>query len=72
MAKGKQRGRPVTVRDVHFIEVALDALDNARSCLRDAGSNNAANYVQRAMKSTQGALNNARAHLARQERHDGK
>lgn len=72
MAKGKQRGRPVTVRDVYCIELALDALDNARDWLHEAGANNAANYVRRAIKSTQGALNNARAHLARQERHDGK
>jgi hypothetical protein len=66
--KARQRGRAVEPMDIHRIETALRQLMNARSYLRDAGSNNAANYVQRAIKSTQGALNNARAHLAREER----
>jgi hypothetical protein len=66
--KARQRGRAVVRQDIERIKTALDNLLQARSSLRDAGSNNAANYVQRAIKSTQGALNNARAHLAREER----
>lgn len=64
----KKRGRPVTPGDVQRIETALRHLQSARSYLRDAGANKAAEYVQRAIKSTQGACNNAQAHLPRQER----
>lgn len=67
MAKARQRGRPVTQEDLQRIGTALRYLMNARSYLRDADSHNSANYVQRAIKSTQGALNNANAHYARAE-----
>jgi hypothetical protein len=40
----------------------------ARTLLRAAQANNAANYVARALKSAQGALNHAQGRLARQER----
>ncbi len=68
--KAKQRRRPVTVADEIGIESALNYLKAARTRLRTAGANNAAAYVARAIKSTQGALNHARGMLARQERSD--
>jgi hypothetical protein len=66
--KARQRGRPVEPMDLSRIETALRHLQNARSYLRDAGSHNAAAYVQRALKSVQGAYNNASAKLAQQHR----
>lgn len=64
--KAKQRGRAVEPADIHRINGALWRLKIVRDLLRDAGSHNSANYVQRCIKSTQGALNNAEAHLRRQ------
>lgn len=68
MAKARQRGRHVTDEDIQRIETAIRHLQDARLYLRNAGSNNAAAYVQRTLKSVQGALNNAHAHLMRQQR----
>jgi hypothetical protein len=67
--KARQRGRPVGFADLGRIEQALDSLKVARSLLRKSDAHNAANYVQRAVKSAQGALNNAWAHY-REERKD--
>jgi hypothetical protein len=63
--KAKQRTRPVTVADEMRIESAITHLSDARECLRLAQAGNAANYVARAIKSTQGALRHARARLDR-------
>lgn len=66
--KAKQRGRPVESLGLDDILKAMDQLRRARYLLRAAGSHNSANYVQRALKSAQGAYNNAQAHLSRQAR----
>jgi hypothetical protein len=66
--KAKQRTRPATTGDEMLIESALEALAIARTLLREAQAGNAANYVARAMKSTQGALNHAHRMVAKQER----
>ena len=66
--KAKQRNRPVDSSDIAMISAGINALLTARQCFRDAGSGNAANYVQRAIKSAQGALNNAEGHYLRQLR----
>lgn len=63
--KAKQRARPVTTADEMRIESALMHLHDARDLLRKAEAGNAANYVARAMKSVQGALNHARAYPLR-------
>lgn len=66
--KAKQRNRPVTTADECRIEAALYYLGIARANLREVQANNAAAYVARAIKSTQGALNNARRMLDKQTR----
>ncbi len=63
--KAKQRTRPVTASDVQYIEAAERALRHAATILRFAQANNAANYVRRALKSTQGALRHAQGRLSR-------
>lgn len=70
--KAKQRNRPVTMRDGAYIEGALAQLRFAHHLLRGADSHNAAAYVARAIKSTQGALNNARRMLDKQTRENDK
>lgn len=70
--KAKQRNRPVTTRDEIDIEAARFHLQEAREQLRRAQANNAAAYVARAIKSTQGALNNARRMLDKQTRENAK
>lgn len=64
----RQRGRPVTTLDMQRLSFAEIALRDTRNMLRDAGAHHAAARVRAALKSTQGALNHARAKLARQER----
>jgi hypothetical protein len=63
--KAKQRNRPVTAHDEFNIEIALSCLNAARHHLRTAQANNAAAYVGRALKSTQGALRHVRGRLDR-------
>jgi hypothetical protein len=70
--KVKQRNRPVTEADERSIESALAMLNTARTLLRGADSHNAAAYVARAIKSTQGALTHARGMLDRQTRENVK
>lgn len=57
--KAKKRGRPVTYKDCADTRAALVLLLAARDLLRGAGSNNSAERVRRAIKSTQGAVTNA-------------
>lgn len=66
-AKAKQRNRPVTADDIGHILLAEMDLRLVVQQLRAAGAYNAANYVARARKSVQGALNNARNQLRKQE-----
>jgi hypothetical protein len=66
--KARQRNRPVTAQDLEDIAQALWHLTNARMYLRRASSHNAAQYVHRAIKSGQGAANNAQAHFDREQR----
>jgi hypothetical protein len=66
--KAKHRNRPVTACDTAYIELAVGNLQAARRYLRTAGAHNAANYVARALKSAQGAFNNAQRQLAKQAR----
>lgn len=66
--KAKQRTRPVTDDDVLHIAASCRTLAGVVSSLRHAKAGNAANYVARALKSAQGALNNAQRMLAKQER----
>lgn len=63
-----QRNRPVTEQDLVDIGGAIFHLQEARMQLRDAGANNAANYVTRALKSVKGALNNAERMLRKAQR----
>ena len=64
----RKRGRPVTTQDGYYIETAADDLKSARFLLGEAGARHALARVRAALKSAQGALNNARRMLARQER----
>ena len=57
--KAKKRGRLATYKDCADTRAALVLLLTARDLLRGAGSNNAADKVRRAIKSTQGAVNHA-------------
>lgn len=57
----KKRGRPIEAADVPYIERALLLLRESRSFLRKAGAHHAADYVQAAIKSTEGARNHARS-----------
>ena len=66
--KARQRGRLVTQRDITRICIAEQMLKNARDELRAAGAHNTCAKVRSAIKSCQGAYNNANAHLARQNR----
>lgn len=64
--KAKQRNRPVVPQDLQRIYIAVTMLNDAQRMLRAAAANNAAAYVARAIKSTQGALRHARGRLDRQ------
>lgn len=65
--KTRQRNRAVMPQDLARIKQAVDSLTVARGLLREAGSHHAANYVNRALKSAQGAYNNARAHFRNEQ-----
>ncbi len=66
--KARQRGRLVTPADCANIAYALAKLKSALVDAKDAQANNVANKIRSAIKSGQGALNNAQAHMARQNR----
>lgn len=70
--KARQRGRPVTWDDVQRISRVAEDLPPLVKELRLAGAGNAANYLARALKSTQGALNNAHRMYNRQLREAAK
>lgn len=53
----------MATKEVMMIHGAICELKNARDNLRAAGANKAADYVARALKSTEGALRHAR-HMA--------
>ena len=64
----RRRKRAARALDVRAIEIAIERLREARWELRFAKASRAADYVQRALKSAQGARNHAQAMLTRQER----
>lgn len=63
--------RVITEAHVRDIGTANDNLRHARDLLRGAGSHKAANYVQRALKSSEGAFNNAWSKYQRAKREGG-
>jgi hypothetical protein len=60
--------RPLPQTDINNIMLAIHDLKMTRDRLRFAGADKAANYVARALKSTEGALRHAQNKLNRQER----
>jgi hypothetical protein len=62
----KKRGRPVTDADCSRIAEAIEHLKCARDLLGKARANNTAAKVRSALKSAEGAANNAHAHFYRE------
>jgi len=62
-----RRLRLVTANQVQEIEQAVRLLREARTTLRIAGAKKSAGYVQRALKSAQGALHHADRCLAHRD-----
>jgi hypothetical protein len=64
----KQRGRTADTWDLNRIREACASLRNIRATLHSAGAHRAADYVQRALKSAEGAERHARSMLDREIR----